>query len=83
MINITKHSHEELGLIVMNTERLYKVALNTPAELHQTISESYTFTSEQYNVLAQTVLKEAVRLKRERDFLYGMRGRKNYIKWNI
>ena len=80
MINITKHSHEELSLIVMNTERLYKVALDTPAKLHKMLSSSYTFTTEQYNVMAQTVLKEAVRLKREKDFFYGMRGRKNYIK---
>ena len=80
MINITKYSKEELGLIVMNTERLYKVALDTPAKLHKMLTCSYTFTPEQYDVMATTVLKEAVRLEKEKDFFYGIRGRKNYIK---
>lgn len=72
MIDITKQSHEELSLIVMNTEKLYKMGLETPRELAKFVNSNYKHTFRQYEVMANNIVLENIRLEREKDPFYGM-----------
>lgn len=64
MIDITKQTDEELSLIVMNTEKLYKMGLETPEELANFLKSNYKYTDKQYGVMVLDIVEENRRLER-------------------
>jgi len=63
--DITKYSDNELSLIVMNNEVLYKWAINRQfKDLHIILDTTYKYTEKQWEQLSKDVANEIVSQQR-------------------